>query len=74
MATRISPLKAISNPPPKAAPFIPTISGFLICSKTVNMFKNISPFNYVSRDIFEISLILAPAQNTLSSLDNKIST
>lgn len=74
VATKISPLKANSNPPPKAAPFTPIISGFLIYSKTVNMFKNMSPFNYVSKEIFEISLILAPAQNTLSSLDNKINT
>ena len=34
----------------------------------------ISPFNSVSKLIFEMSLIFAPAQNTLSSLDNKIKT
>lgn len=74
VATKISPLNANSNPPPNAAPFTPTINGFLICSKIVKILRKISPFNYVSKLIFEMSLIFAPAQNTLSSLDNKIKT
>lgn len=33
-----------------------------------------SPFNYDSKLIFEMSLILAPAQNSFSNFDNKIKT